>query len=376
VKEAGESLSYLRDLVARLLQDANSVGELTENQRQLLDAAGLRFPATKTGPGAAEQSLVFTTIAQAIRGGETLPYIMAALTLTEPAVKRQGSAAYLPTIDRLCPRSLTDRLSAPPGQPPRRWDAATARHELGLDDAQRAAAELARLISTVGNQEWSPATPTSGELGRARIALDGVRLVLHAYAEEADDDGDATRGSRVARLSDSLHAALRDLVLLAVEDESAAPSKTGQEAFEEAQKRAGDLLIRWRDHVVANSIQAAPPFPTASPYDVTIALQDDPADIKEALLYPHEQAMWQLCESRDTAALNVAVEFPAIRFASRLYERPLATALSSREVEWTPRGSFAGLMRLVPLRSGLVRKHRQMGGAGTSAEPGPPDPAE
>ena len=200
--EAGAALADLRDMVVRLLQDANSTGELTENQRRLVLAAGVRLrsvsaPASQGGTtgAAAGQSPVYRTIAEAVRGGDGLPLVIRRLTMTERELKRRGSASYLAEVDQRCPPSLLSLLANPDKRrPASRRAVAEARRELGLDGAVRAAAELLNLVAAVASHEWSPAIAAPGELARVRIALDGVRKALTDYASAA-----RRRGQRGAR---------------------------------------------------------------------------------------------------------------------------------------------------------------------------------
>ena len=78
------------------------------------------------------------------------------------------------------------------------------------------------------------------------------------------------------------------------------------------------------------------------------------AEIREALLYPPRQEMWQLCAPGDLGALDVAAVPEVVRFASRLNKDALAGTLPGEQPVWTSSGSFAGLLRLVPLRPGFV----------------------
>ena len=357
--EAGAALADLRDLVTQLLRDANTAGELTGNQRRLVTDEGIRFPAGplppstgRTAGSAAEQLPVHRAIAEAIRGGDTLTLVARRLTLTERELKRRGSASYLKDVVERCPQPLLDQLANPPQRLPRRAGAAEARHELGLDAAMRAAKALEDLIVAVANREWSPVTASPGEVARIRVALDGIRKAL---TEHADAVSSAGSGARLTRLGESLAPALRDLVLRVLPAESAQPSASGQEAFEAAHQRATGLLADWVLHVRANGVSSQPPFAKFGVADVVpYADEDDVAEIREALLYRPAQEMWQLCAPDDLSALNATVVPEVVRFASRLNRDALAGTLPGDQPVWTSSGSYAGLLRLVPLRPSSV----------------------
>ena len=370
--EAGAALGDLRDLVARLLREANTVGELTANQRRQISDAGIRFApesqaassaqttgsaGATTGPAAgsaAEQSLVYRTVADAIRSGDTLTLVTQRLTLTERELKRLGSASYLHEVEQRCPPSLLGRLTDPPSRLPRRATA-EARNELGLDAAVQAATGLEELVLAVANREWSPAVALSGEVARIRVALDGVCRTLAEHAARTGSDGSPARGARLARLGDYLMPVLCDLVLRVLAAEAGQPSTGGQEALVTARKRVASLLADWGLHVRDHGVLSRPSFATSGGHTAVPYIdQDDAAEVREALLYPPRQEMWQLCSPGDLIALNTATVPEVVRFASRLNKDALAGTLPGEQPVWTSSGSFAGLLRLVPLRPGFV----------------------
>jgi hypothetical protein len=374
VVEAGIALTDLRDLVAKLLADASAAGELTANQRRQVLAAGIRFlpgpepsSAAQTARSAAEQRPVYRTIMEAVQGGDTLTLVGRRLTLTERALKRRGSAGYLQEVATCCPPELLDRLAAPPQRLPRRMRTAEARHELGLDEATRAAKALEDLVLTVANREWSPATTSRGEVARIRVALDGVSKALTEYAEAMGSAGNQARGARLNRLGESLTPVLRDLALQPLAAESAGPSTGGSEAFEAAYEQAAARLKEWVQHVEANGVLSPPPFATSGIAAVPYADDDDVAEIRETLSYQPSQEMWQLCAPEDLSVLNVDVVPEVVRFAPRLNKDALIGRLPGVEPVWTSAGSYAGLLRLVPLRPRYVR-------SSWSEEPSAADP--
>jgi hypothetical protein len=341
------ALVNLRDLVAYLLSGASTTGELSGRQRQLLLDAGLTFPGQDLAD--AEQPAIDRVVAGAAEDGATLASISRRLAETERAVVRRGSAAYLPQIEQLCPAGLLDLLGNPPQRSLRRASA-KERQVFGLTEASRAAQGLTDLIVEVANREWSDATPVPAELARVRIALDGARKGLEEYAGTAGDDVGI---ARLRRLSESLLPMLRELVQRIVAAELTSPSASEQDAFAAARDRATALLADWVRSVHANGLYVSPPFANSTVQEVPFTVEDGLARVREALSYPAAAEMWQLCGPEDLGVLDVSVPPLTVRFAPRLLGAALAGLLPEQPV-WTSSGSFAGLLRLVALRPGVV----------------------
>jgi hypothetical protein len=359
--EAGAALADLRDLVSQLLRNANSAGELTDNQRLQLHEAGIRFPGGPQPPApgrnagsAAEQPPVYRTVVKAVQGGDTLTLVSRRLTLTERELKHRGSASYLTEVEERCPQELIDRLASPAERTGRRGSAET-RSEQDLGEAARAASELESLILTVASREWSPAGTSRTEVSRIRATLDGTSKALTEYADQAGTASSA-RAARQARLAELLVPVLRDLVFHVVAAEVAQPSATGLEAFGAARDRASGLIGDWAKGVQANGIASQPPFKSPSvPSAALYASADDVAEIREALLCQPAGEMWQLCGPDDLkSVLNLAVAPAVVRFAGGLNKDALAATLPGEQPVWTSRGSHAGLLRLVSLRPEYV----------------------
>jgi hypothetical protein len=381
VGKVGEALADLRDLTAQVLRDASvasSAAEMTASQRDLVRNAGIEFEAeaapqpSRTALSAAEQSIVYRALARAIAGGDSIPLAAKRLTATERLVARRGSASYLPEVEKRCPSTLLARLADASQRVPRHAAADQARRELGLVDATAAALALRDLLLTVANREWSPASVTPRELAAARAALDGTRKALTEYASTVGGVHSGARGARLSRLSESRLPVLFDLALRAVALELASPSASGQEAVGAAHDRAVGMLEEWTGQVQAHGVAAQPPFASSSAQDAVYVLADDLATIRDALLRPARDEMWQLCAPGDTGALDVDAPPVLIRFASRLSREALAGAVSGDEPVWTSSGSFAGLLRLVLLRVGVASSNWSMPdavGLSTAAEP-------
>ena len=359
--ELRAALADLRELVTGLLQEAHTPGEPTDNQRRLVLSAGIRFEAPAADAG---RSPISRAISDAIRGGDTLALVARRLARTEREVGRRGSRSYLPEADKACPPQLLDRILDDSARNSLRgMDLAEARAALGIDDAKRSAQALVDLLVRVANREWSAVAPSSGDLAGARIALDGISAAL---MERAADSASKANRTRLARLSDVLLPVLRDLVLRCVADEAAAPSTGGQEAFQAAHHRAETLLSAWLKQVQADGVSAAPPFATSDHYEVRPEIvEDDITQIREALLYPPGGEMWQLCAPGDIRILEWRTSPQVARFASRLNKEALAGTLPSGEIEWTTSGSYAGLLRLIPLQPRFI----DSSGSGNSSPP-------
>jgi hypothetical protein len=363
VARAGEALTGLRDLVDRLLREAHvpgGAGELESRQRSLIRNAGLEFeaemmarPAAGTAP--AQEAPTYRALAAGIRGGDSIPLAGRRLMATEQQVARQGSDKYRQWAAQACPQPLIEMLAAAPRKAPR-GDIPKVRHDLGLAQAQAAAQALAQLITDVANREWSPTAVTPAELLRVRAALDGTGKALAEFARGTASARGGVRAARAARLGDSLLPVLRELVLRQVAAELAAPSANGPEALRSAHDRAAALLASWAAHVQAHGVTALPPFAADLALDGAHSLEEDVATVREALLYPVRDEMWQLCAPGDLSALDVDAETVSIRFASRLTERALA-GLPGGEPVWTSSGTLAGQLRLVQLRAGVAESH-------------------
>jgi hypothetical protein len=366
VVKAGEALADLRDLIVQVLRQASSAGNsagLTASQRDLVGNAGLRFEVEATsssgsgsGQSAVEHSRTYREVAKAIRGGDTIPRVARRLTMTERQAGRRGSASYVPDVEQLCPPTLLARLTDPAPKLPR-GPVAETRHVLGLDEAETAARELTDLVLDVANREWSPSGVSARDLAGARTALDGTRKALTEYATAPNAGRAGRRGAQLQRLSERLLPMLCDLVLHVMVQELVSPSATGKEALVSAQGRANAMLAEWARHVQANGVAVQPPFATSAVYDTTSVIDDDVATIREALLYPPGDEMWQLCGPKDLGVLDVDVPPIAIRFASRISQEALTGTLPGTEPVWTSSGSYAGVLRLVPLRAGIVSWH-------------------
>lgn len=363
VTKVGGALADLRDLVDQVLKDANVVGGTgnpTPNQFSLIRNAGLEFggemtpsPGAGTATAAVDQSPICRAIAGAIRGGDPIPSVGERLVATEREVERRGSGEYRQEVAARCPPEYIENLSVGSRKLPRRGGTAEARRELGLDEAVKCAGDLIDLIVGVANREWSPIAVTTGDLVRTKAALDGASNGLTRFAGDARGGADGTRAARLARLAESLTPALQDLILHVVAAELASPSASGPESRRVAKDKAGALLEEWTGLVQAQGVSAQPSFASEATRAGSYSIGEDAETVREVLLYPPRNEMWQLCEPADLNTLDVDAPTLSVRFASRLTKNALRS-LSGDEPVWMSTGSFAGVLRLVPLRTGIT----------------------
>ena len=346
-----------------------------------------------------ERSAVYGAIAEAVRSGDTLPRVIRRLSLTASALDSGGSSSYLAEVDQVCPALVVRRFTEPPSPPrPWRWWLSAAgafaaalgalaaslniivgvavgvlamvitlaaalwlwrahvsawRRHLALEEAVHSADALADLVIAIASREWANGHVTFDEVTRARIVLDGVTRQLTEHADIAGDPGRGARASRAARLSQGLIPGLQDLVLAVLAAGSATASVGGHATFEQARTKTTELVMDWAKYVGKHGALARPPFATFTPNDVSYADEGEIAEIVEAVQHDPREVMWQLCAPGDLSALDVASALQIVAFAPRLTRQPLAGVLPPDTV-WTSSGLHAGLLRLVPLRAGIV----------------------
>lgn len=160
--------------------------------------------------------------------------------------------------------------------------------------------------------------------------------------------------------------------------------QAGNLAATRIEARVAELLSTARRHLRRNGVLAAPPFPTArtrpTPPDL---LGTDPQGLAGLVGAETErQAVVQLSSpeqgallSRDPAAA-VWIRFAPLAVRDAV-EKVWRTNGSSRpeDVEWTSSGRYAGLLRLTPLRPGVVDtfRPRHNGDSDGNGQDGPYD---
>jgi hypothetical protein len=355
VIEAGAFLGGLRDHVAQLLRDA--ADRPADHQYRLIEAAGIQFPPGAAGRTArdATESPVYRAVARAIGSGDTLPFVLERLQVTERGLERKGSASYLPEVELKCPQQLLNRLANPPQRLPKPAAGGRTDVELPLDAARRSADALTDLAITVANREWSPATPSAADVARVRIALSSAAKTLaSAVPLPSPGAGDGTRRAPVASRAESLRPVLCDLILRVAAAACGARGATGTQSRTAASELTAELLREWREHVHDNGMSEPPPFAAADGIEIpALDASGDAADIREAVLYGPDGEMWQLCLPDDLGALNLSAPPHVLRFAPRQNRDALGGTVPADTV-WTSSGAYAGLIRLVPLQDRLV----------------------
>ena len=194
-------------------------------------------------------------------------------------------------------------------------------------------------------------------VARLRIALDGAGTTLTDHAAAAGSTGSAARGARLTRLGESLTPTLRDLVLKVLIDRVRRTQPSAARTPSSARATGPPGCSRTGPARCARTeCCPGPPFATASVPEAPYAGEDDLAEIREAVKYDPAQMMWQLCGPEDLGALDVSVPPPVVWFAPRL-NRDMLVGVLPPETAWTSSGSYAGLLRLVPLRAGIASSH-------------------
>ncbi|MCW2932294.1 MAG: hypothetical protein JWM19_3256 [Actinomycetia bacterium] len=360
VTGVGATLKDLRDLTIQMLieGDVRPGGELAPNQHSFLRNAGLEFeglrgPAGGTAESNAEQSLAFQAVARAVTGGNPIPAVGKRLAATERELQRYGSSNSVDEVSRRCPAELLVLLASCPLRPPRYGDVPEARQALGLAAALDSAKSLEALIIDVANREWSPSAVPPGEVARIRAAIDGARKSFTDFEASLEGGRSGARAARLASLGAHLLPRLRDLITDVVRTEIGTPSSSGPEALKVGREHTKKKIDEWKDRVLANGVDAQPPFPTSSENDAPYVSEEDAASVREAVLYPAGNEMWQLCGNMDIGVLDHHEPPLAVRFASR-FSQGVLKGLPGGDPVWTSSGRFAGVLRLVQLRSGVA----------------------
>ncbi|GAA1440143.1 hypothetical protein [Nocardiopsis tropica] len=289
------------------------------------------------------------------------------LSLAVPACAAAGGGVLLYTWSRLA----------------RRW-----RDRIAPERADASVTALAALVDRRARESWYPGAARSGVADAARSAQGAVRAVADAFA------GAAAALPPSSSHPEELEAVVRsDLSALAraALEPVLAGLRSGAPVGDLSRRVRGtatDLLEEYRDHLARAGAHVPPRF--ADP-DTPRQVRGGP-DLDRALdtlrLAP-EDRMLQLCDPGHLSLLGESVPaVRAVRFAP--YSAGVAaygdpdSAFPDRSAVWTRDGTLTGVLRLVPLRRGVVRTRWSWtepsdgghgGGAGRPA-PGPEeDPA-
>ncbi|KOV88152.1 hypothetical protein ADL01_02570 [Streptomyces sp. NRRL WC-3618] len=227
-------------------------------------------------------------------------------------------------------------------------------------DATNPADDTGPPVSTPASEFASPPKQRSGPPDAARPG--GADRTPRWLDRETAEGGPELVATLTSDLADATMEAMRSY-WGAVER-----GQAGTLAATRIEGRVAELLSTARRHLSHNGVLAAPPFPTARRTRPTPAnlLGTDPQGLAGLVgAETDRQAVVQLSSpeqgallSRDPAAA-VWIRFAPLAVRDEV-EKVWRTNGSGRpeEVEWTSSGRYAGLLRLTPLRPGVVATFR------------------
>ena len=203
VKAAGDALTRLRDQVARLLEDANAPGGLTEQQQELLADTGVVVSRGEIwedrSPGSRPETPAGVTrkaIADRIRAGDSLTVVVSRLVATERVLTFRGSLAYLPEVDQRCPPELVSTLRDPPPLPRPQWWLPMAAAAIGL--VAGLGALVGAAVGVVVTLAWDGVLAASaGERRGAEAGADRAALAANLVAGLAGTAGGVAIGEAI-----------------------------------------------------------------------------------------------------------------------------------------------------------------------------------
>jgi hypothetical protein len=242
------------------------------------------------------------------------------------------------------------------------WQARARRwaETLRVPEVLAAVGALTEVVSAAAGREWSGAVARQDALMRARSAVDGAAGALRDFQARLDQDlsdGTARPGTR-RELDVLVGRALARLLQLSLRS-ALAMLRAGQSYEHEQRARADteELLRRWDKYVDDGHSPFEPPdFLGGEDLRGGTLSEDDIAAMREVITTQPTSVMWQLCQAHDTGLLDpVAGETAVLRFAPRSARAALG-ASAPAHAEWLSSGALAGVLRLVPVRGGVVRR--------------------
>jgi hypothetical protein len=241
------------------------------------------------------------------------------------------------------------------------WQARTGRwrDRLQVEDVVQAIEGLTSVVLTAANRAWSAEDALQDALIRARSALDGAVSALRAFQQKIDRDlaHDPVQFGVRTEFDAFVGRGLALLVLEALKPVlSSLKSSSPQEHQEEARRQVALLLAEWDQHVDNHGALDPPEF--AIGYDMHDgALGDaDVAAISAAIAAEPRDVMWQLCRAGDLGLLDAGVnQVAAVRFAPQAAQSHTSSTLPV-PTEWITSTRQAGVLRLIPLRRGVVHR--------------------
>ena len=112
----------------------------------------------------------------------------------------------------------------------------------------------------------------------------------------------------------------------------------------------------WKRHAEVDSPLVNPAFAAGTNAGIGGLDDDDIAAMTATITAEPREVMWQLCRAGDISLLDAgANEVAAVRFAPRAVLSRVGGAFSF-PTEWISSTRHAGVLRLVPLRRGVVRR--------------------
>ncbi|MEV2277068.1 hypothetical protein AB0I72_15940 [Nocardiopsis sp. NPDC049922] len=256
----------------------------------------------------------------------------------------------------------------------RRW-----RAELGAERAGAAAAELSRLVDRVVREEGRLRTARTRLSDAAVAAASATRAVGRVLVELVDRLTPPPGQESEDQLESVLRADLVDLTTSAlgpVWDESRTGPGRVVDRHDQVFRSATDLVDDLLDHLRGSGPHEPPPF--ADPGRERATLGEVTRE-RVARVLDHDVSghMLQLCDPAHLALLDTG---PAAPRCVRFVPRALTTSTRSDTDEdtvrtdahgdtvWTAGAHLAGVLRLVPLRPGVVRDNGLSGHAGGAHE--------
>ncbi|MFJ9557776.1 hypothetical protein ACIRPH_28530 [Nocardiopsis sp. NPDC101807] len=262
------------------------------------------------------------------------------LSLAVPACAVAGGGVLLYTWSRLA----------------RRW-----RDRIAPERADASVTALAALVDRRARESWYPGAARSGVADAARSAQGAVRAVADAFA------GAAAALPPPSSHPEELEAVVRsDLSALAraALEPVRAGLRSGAPVGDLSRRVRGtatDLLEGYRDHLARVGAHVPPRF--ADP-DTPRRVQGGP-DLDRALdtlRVDPDDRMLQLCDPGHLSLLGESgPPVRVVRFAPYSLRAGVAaygdpdSAFPDRSAVWTRAGTLTGVLRLVPLRRGVVR---------------------
>ena len=327
------TLSGVQSLVAGVTLALAWTAMIVVDSRRTTDAIGAaRLPLAANVVGAVVGVLAGRGIAMALKpsGSVMLTAIVLATVIAAAAVTQSWRS-----------RVSNWRRALSPGEA-----VAAASAMTGL------AAELADRISSA--DYWREA------LSMTRIAIDGIREGISRCANDLETlagHEDLAYHDHRARLATALKPSVVDLVPAVLRAEHAEWRTADRQAiYQAAEAKASELVHLWIEHVKDRGLLEPPPFarelypraPYLSPTDFLPAGAEDA--IRSAVNSDPREVMWQLCRPGDLSIVDSDGPLPTVSFAPRDVQQVLADEVPAHMI-WILPGKYAGLIRLVPVRS-------------------------